>query len=123
MVALIVCCLIAFGLLVLIVRRREGMSLGLPIAYLFLLLMTHLPGAYAHVMGRDFLLHYDIDEIAMRFTAVAALCFVIGVWWARSSIPEVPIRSNVDRPRFWVFCLIGGWVCVYGLTPLYNIPS
>jgi hypothetical protein len=122
-VTLIISCLFSFVILVWILRRGQKLSLGLPIAYLFLLLMTHLPGAYAHVMGRDFLLHYDIDEIAMRFTAVAALCFVIGVWWARSSIPEVLIRSNVDRPRFWLFCLIGGWICVYGLTPLYDIPS
>lgn len=123
MTALIIVCVALFGVLLFIVRRRQELSLGLPLAYLYLLLLIHLPGAFAHVVGREFLLHYDIDEIAMRFTTVAVLCFVVGVWWARSSIRRVPVCSNVDRPRFWVFCLVGGWICVYGLAPLYNIPS
>jgi hypothetical protein len=122
MVALIICCLVSFGTLVRIVRRGGG-SLGLPIAYLFLLLMAHLPGAYAHVVGRDFLLNYDLDESAMRFTAVASVCFVFGVWWARSGVAGMPVHRYVDRRRFWLFCLIGGWIAVFGLIPFYDIPS
>jgi hypothetical protein len=85
--------------------------------------MAHLPGAFAHLVGRDFLLHYDIDAVAMRFVAVAAACFVLGVLWARSDRRDVPLRADVDRRRFWLFCLVGGWIVVYGLSPLYNIPS
>lgn len=123
MVALIISCLVSFGVLVWLLRRGQRVSLGLPVAYLYLLLLIHLPGAFAHVVGRDFLLNYDIDEIAMRYTALGTVFFVLGVWGARSLMPEWTIRRDVDRRRFWIFCLIGGWTVVYGLTPFYNIPS
>ncbi len=100
------------------------MSLGLPIAYLYSLLLIHLPGALAHITGRDFLLHSDLVNVAMRYTAVGVICFVLGCWWARSSaVHTVPIRTDVDRPRFWWFCFIGGLVLSFGLSPLYDIPS
>jgi hypothetical protein len=115
-------CLAAF-LLLLGLLRRDTVSLGLPIASLFSLLLIHLPGAFAHIVGRDLLLNSDLIEIAMRFTALGSMCFVAGVWLARSSVPRVSIRREVDRPHFWWFCLIGGWTCAYGLSPLYQIPS
>ena len=103
--------------------RRDRLSFGLPVAYLYLLLLIHVPGAFAHIVGRDFLLNSDLVEIGMGFTALGSVCFAAGVWWTRSSPLSVPIRLDVDRPRFWLFCLIGGWTCIYGLTPLYQIPS
>jgi hypothetical protein len=122
LILLIFICVAAFFWLLWLVRR-EGVSLGLPVAYLYSLLLIHVPGAFAHVAGRDFLLNSDLVEIAMRFTAIGSVCFVLGVWWARSSIAKVLIRRDVDRRRFWLFCLIGGWACVYGLSPFYDIPS
>src|SRR5579864_8653308 len=122
MVILIIICLAAFAALVWILRYSK-LSLGLPIAYLYLLLLIHVPGAFAHVVGRDFLLHSDLVEVAMRFTALGSVCFVVGVWWARLRRPDLSVRRDVDRRRFWLFCLIGGWTCVYGLSPLYDIPS
>jgi len=122
MTLLISVCVAAF-LWLLWLLRRDQISLGLPIAYLYLLLLIHVPGAFAHIMGRDFLIHSDLTETAMRFTAIGAICFVVGLSLARSSIPEVAFRRNVDRPQFWWFCLIGGWTCVYGLSPLYQFPS
>ena len=103
--------------------RRDRISLGLPIAYLYSLLLIHVPGAFAHVVGRDFLLNSDLVEVAMRFTVLGSICFVLGVWWARSWRSQILVRRNVDRRRFWLFCLIGGWACIYGLSPLYDIPS
>ena len=105
---LIFVCLAAF-LVLLWLLRRDRVSLGLPIAYLFSLLLIHVPGAFAHVVGRDFLLHSDLVELAMRFTALGSVCFVAGVWLARRSATRVSIRRDVDRPHFWWFCLIGGW--------------
>src|SRR5579864_4376206 len=122
MVILIIICLAAFAALVWILRYSK-LSLGLPIAYLYLLLLMHVPGAFAQVVGRDFLLHSDLVETAMRFTALGSVCFVLGVWWARSWSIQTSIRRDVDRRRFWLFCIIGGWICVYGLSPLYDIPS
>ncbi len=119
-------CLAAFlGLLWLL--RRDKLSLGLPIAYLFSLLLIHVPGAFAHVAGADFLLNSDLIELAMWYTAAGAVCFVAGVclarWWGSRSVPSVPDRAGVNRSRFWWFCLIVGWVCIYGMSPLYSIPS
>jgi hypothetical protein len=122
MTFLISVCLAAFfGLLWLL--RRDGASLGLPIAYLYSLFLIHVPGAFAHIMGRDFLVNSDLTEIAMRFTAIGAICFVAGVWMARSSVQQTSFRRDVDHPQFWWFCLIGGWTCVYGLSPFYQFPS
>lgn len=103
--------------------RRDGTSLGLPIAYLYSLLLIHVPGAFANIVGRDFLRNSDLIEIAMRFTAFGSLCFVVGVWLARSSAHTVSISRKADRPRFCWFCLIGGWSLIYGLSPLFRIPS
>jgi putative effector of murein hydrolase LrgA (UPF0299 family) len=122
MTFLIFICLAAFFWLLRLLRK-DRVSLGLPIAYLFGLLLIHLPGAFAHVVG-DFLpSSSDLTEIGMRFTALGSMCFVAGVWLARSSAPRMPIRREADRQDFWWFCLLGGWSCVYGLSPLYHIPS
>jgi hypothetical protein len=122
MTFLIFVCLAAF-LWLLWLLRRDGISLGLPIAYLYSLLLIHVPGAYAHIVGRDFLLNSDLIEIAMGFTALGSMCFVAGVWLATSPTPKVLIRREADRPRFWWFCLIGGWSLIYGLSPLFEFPS
>lgn len=115
-------CLAAFlGLLWLL--RRDRISFGLPIAYLFSLLLIHIPGAFAHIAGRDFLLNSDLVELAMRFTAFGSICFVAGVWLARRPVPRGLPSPAVDRLHFWWFCLLGGWACIYGLSPLYEIPS
>ena len=48
MTFLIFICLAAFlGLLRLL--RRDRVSLGLPVAYLYSLLLIHVPGAFAHI--------------------------------------------------------------------------
>jgi hypothetical protein len=122
MAFLIFVCLAAF-LVLLFILRRDRVSLGLPIAYFYLLLLIHVPGAFAHIAGRDFLLNSDLVELAMRFTAFGSICFVAGVWLARRSAPRASFCQDVDRPHFWWFCLIGGWACIYGLSPLYEIPS
>ena len=73
--------------------------------------------------ARDFLFDSDLAEIGMRFVALGSMCFVAGVWLARSSAPRMSIRREADRHSFWWFCLLGGWSCIYGLSPLYQIPS
>ncbi|MGB6719658.1 MAG: hypothetical protein WBE72_02605 [Terracidiphilus sp.] len=124
MTFLIFICLAALFWLLWILRR-DRLSLGLPIAYLYSLLLIHVPGAFAHIAGRDFLLHSDVIELGMRFTALGSICFVAGVWWARFRLSFVitPIRGEADRDHFWWFCLFGGWSLIYGLSPLFRIPS
>jgi hypothetical protein len=104
--------------------RRDRASLGLPIAYLYSLLLIHVPGAFAHVAGGDFLFNSDLVNVAMRYTALGTIVFVLGCWWGRTpGSHTITTKRNVDRPRFWWYCVIGGWVLVFGLTPLYDIPS
>jgi hypothetical protein len=124
MTFLILICLSAF-LWLLWLLRRNRVSLGLPIAYLYSLLLIHVPGAFAHVAGRDFLLQSDLTELGLRFAALGSICFVLGVWWARSrsSLSITPIRQKAERQHFWWFCLFGGWCLIYGLSPLYHVPS
>ena len=54
MTFLVFICLAAF-LWLLQLLRRDRVSLGLPIAYLYSLLLIHVPGAFAHIVGRDVL--------------------------------------------------------------------
>ena len=122
MTFLVFICLAAF-LWLLQLLRRDRVSLGLPIAYLYSLLLIHVPGAFAHIVGRDVFFNSDLVEIGMRFASLGSVCFVAGVWLAHSSTPRMPIRQEADRHQFWWFCLLGGWSCIYGLSPLYEIPS
>ena len=104
--------------------RRDRVSLGLPIAYLYSLLLIHVPGAFAHVAGADFLRNSDLVNIAMRYTALGTVFFVLGCWSGRALTSRtITTKKNVDRPRFWWYCVIGGWGLVFGLAPLYDIPS
>ena len=122
MVLWIAICIAAFfGLLALL--RRDQLSLGLPLAYLFLLLLNHVPGAYAHVVDEGLLDGSDETATGIFFTAIGSVCFVVGVWLAHSGTQRAPIVRSAPHPRFWLFCLLGGWLFTYGLSPLSQIPS
>ena len=75
-------CLAAFVWLIAMLRS-DRISLGLPVAYLSLLLLNHVPGAFVHAFGESVLDDSDAVEIGIRFTAIASMCFVGGVWLAR----------------------------------------
>src|SRR5450755_1203669 len=78
MTFLVFVCLAAF-LWLLHLLRADKVSLGLPIAYLYSLLLIHVPGAFAHIVGRDFLFNSDVVEIGMGFVSLGSVCFVAGV--------------------------------------------
>lgn len=103
--------------------RLDKVSLGLRVAYLFGLLLIHVPGALAHVVGSDVLQDTELTELGIRFTAVGAVSFVAGVWLARAQVVTPPVWRSVDRASFAVFCLIAGWLVTYGLSFLGRIPS
>jgi len=104
--------------------RRDKVSLGLPIAYLYSLLLIHVPGAFAHVAGSDVLRNSDLVNLAMRYTALGTIFFVLGCWWARTlGSHAITTKTSADRLRFWWYCVFGGWALIFGLTPLYDIPS
>src|SRR5437868_5692148 len=122
MIVSIVLCVTAFAVLVWLLRR-DRMSLGLPIAYFCGLLLIHVPGAFAHVVGGDVVRNSDLTEIGIRLTAIGATCFVAGVWLARLRVNPGPARAAANRRQFWLFCLVGGWFFTYGLSALGQIPS
>ena len=105
------------------ILRRDSCSFGLPLAYLFALLLIHVPGAIAHLVGGDVLRHSDLTEVSLGFTAIGALCYVGGVYFGRRSAPRVPALGRADRKGFWSFCLLCGWLFTFGLIGLQKIPS
>ena len=119
----ILLCGVAFVWLV-VLLRRDRLSLGLPIAYLGGLLLIHVPGAFSSLLNDDFKYNADIIEIGIRFVAIGALCFVGGVWIARAlNSNKRPLYRYPDRRQFWFFCLIGGLFVEFGLGFLDRLPS
>ena len=70
----ILVCLWSFAVLVWLLRR-DAVSLGIPIAYLFLLLLNHVPGAFAHLVGGGILSESEITARGIAFTAIGAVSF------------------------------------------------
>jgi hypothetical protein len=124
MAASIAICIAAFFWL-LFMLRRDSVSVGLPIAYLFSLLLIHVPGAYTHLVSNAASLRYsDLVATGMRFTAIGSVSFVAGVWAVRLfSTRSPPTAAKTDERRFSLFCLSGGWVATYALSSLHSVSS
>jgi hypothetical protein len=129
MILSIFVCIAALAALIWMLRIDRA-SLGLPVAYLISLLLIHVPGAYAHAVGAGLLADPEATEDGFYFAAIGAVCFIGGVMLARLSTPisTIPLAGSSpsvtpNRNSFAVFCLLGGWVFIYGLSPLHNIPS
>src|SRR5262249_1851020 len=101
--------------------RSDSASLGLPIAFLFSLLLIHVPGAYAHFGGDS----YTFTPIGIMFTAIASVSFLGGAWAVRlfSTTGAQPVVTERDERRFSLFVLIGGWFFTYALSSFYSIYS
>ena len=123
-------CVVALAL-TLLIQRTARATLGLPLAYMISLLLVHLPGAYAFAIsgGAYAGMQHFGDAIAQGIflTAIAALCFVVGVAiavgnsrWADYDFQ--PTVMNVDA-RFTAFCLLGGWFLAFGVGPLRSVPT
>jgi hypothetical protein len=121
MIVSIFICLAAFFWLLWSLRRTQ-ISLGLPIAYLFLLLLLHVPGAFAHVVGSDFLADSEETATGIYLTAIGVVSFVVGVSLSGRSALR-PINYMVDRAQYRKFCLLWGWLVVFGLSPLHNVST
>ena len=88
--------------------RRDRISLGLPIAYMYSLLLIHLPGAFAHIVGRDVVFNSDLIEMGMGFTALGSMCFV------RSIGSLVPRPKNCQSIDIRIANSFGGFACSAG---------
>ena len=115
-------CVGAFVSLVAMLRQTR-MSLGLPVAYLFGLLLNHLPGALAQSLSNGLLPGFLYTNVGMQITAVSSVSFLVGVYLAsRGRAPSLAL-APADRAGFARFCLIGGWFFTYALSFLSSIPS
>ena len=107
--------------------RRGRWSLGLPLAYLGLLLLQHVPGAIAHAFAAEEVSFGIITPTAytdtgMFLTVIGAVSFVIGValaGWRRMPTASIHRLS----PEFPKFCLYGGWLVTFAILPIANLPS
>ena len=122
MLASVLVCVAAFAGIV-IVLRRERISLGLPIAYMGSLLLIHVPGAVAHLLDRNGVLVSGraVTQIGIGLTALASVCFVVGVWLAhqRTRLPE-PAPAN--RSVYSRFCLLAGAMAT-AMALVFRVPS
>lgn len=133
-VSILVCLGVVLTLLWLL--RRDRVSLGLPVAYMIALLLIHLPGAYAFVVSNG-VYGGTATAVGMRLTAIGAVFFLVGVAAANSLKlfrPERPASPpghprygaappQPPGPRYWMFCLLGGWLLVFGVSTVIRIPT
>lgn len=110
--------------------RLNKMSLGFPIAYLFCMLLQHLPGGFAHVVADALLFDSASTQTGLKFTAIGTASFVAGVVFVqrigRVSPHAIDWKHQATIRRvhsFALFCLCGGWLVVYALGFLTRIPS
>jgi hypothetical protein len=117
-IAICIACFVSL----LVILRREALSLGLPIAYLFALLLIHVPGAYAYLVD-DSLIDASFTKTGIAFTAIGSVSFLAGVLVVSPFGTRIPPVSCLERHHFAVFCLLGGWLFTFGLGFLRSIPS
>ena len=109
--------------------RLFGTTLGLPVAYLFALLLQHLPGGIAHLAGGHFFEESSATEIGLHLTTIGTVCFVSGVLLVQRIKGKTNVHSDhrlqqgKSKRRFAHFCLYGGWAVVFGAAFLKSIPS
>ena len=109
-------CIASFVLLVMLLRK-SGISLGLPIAYLFSLLFNHVPGAVAHILGSPELTPTQYTETGIWFTAVGSVAFLVGVGVVHLGHGKQVLPSQpAHRQDFAKFCLVGGLLVTYALS-------
>jgi hypothetical protein len=119
--AVMICVATFAGVVVLL--RRDQVSLGLPVAYLGSLLLIHVPGALAHLLDRNDVLAAGrvFTQVGITLTAVGSVCFLIGVFVADRR-PDDVIPRSANRTTFARFCLFGGAAATL-VRFFYAIPS
>jgi hypothetical protein len=116
-------CIFSFFLLTWILRRGR-LSVGLPIAYLFILLFMHVPGAIAHVLAEQYLAATEATAIGIWYTSIGAASFVFGTWLSRYRNIETNAKNEPKFDLgFAIFCLVMGYAVTYGFRFAITSPS
>lgn len=132
---------VSFAVLLWSLRRGDRLSLGLPCAYLVALGLEHLPGAWAYWVTNG-MSGSPAVERGIYLAAVGAACFALGVMVINAVVPVRPARAQGARrkgpmpppgrayavpldngPKLWMFCLLGGWGLVYGISAFLRLPT
>lgn len=129
---LIALCLAAASILGALLRRG-GPSLGLPFAYFGLVLLEHLPGAWAVAAAGDNNAVTGFVQTGLYLTTIGLLAFVVGVWISRRHFAFRGGRGGIPIPKslrpelvphqFILFCLLGGWLLTFGIRIVIDAPS
>lgn len=116
-------CLGSFVAVMLLVRRRSP-SLGLPVAYLFQLMLIHVPGAVIHALPWARLNWHEVSVIGASCAAVGMVSFVAGVWLARRGrVARQTVVHHVEQRFLW-FSLFLGWAMMFAVgSVLRKVPS
>lgn len=116
-----------------LVLRQRRVSLGLPFAYSFLLMIEHVPGAWG-TLNSDSQSDLAPVAIGMSITAVGLWAFVGGTALAQINLKRFRDRGsaknhsatvrNLRIPMpFLFFCIFGGWLFFFVLRTAINLPS
>lgn len=127
--------------LMLAMLRRDRMSLGLPLAYLLLLLLNHVPGAWTYLVSQGAFGSYGVAR-GFGLTTIGVCAFVAGVAISHLVLPGIerarpgrqalqpgqdlwsnPLIQTDNGPLFWYFCLAAGWAVTFGLAAFIHVPS
>lgn len=122
MIVSVLVCLVSFAVLFALLRRDRA-SVGLPIAYLFGLLLIHVPGALAHTFGAATLLDSELTETGVFFTAIGSVAFLAGVWLAHFRPQVIPATAPESTRDFQWFCIAGGLVFTLAFTLMVRVPT
>lgn len=122
---ILACCA---SLLVLIWELRRGRSpcsLGIPLAYLLMLLMIHVPGAMVHTFPWADLPETAATQRGIELTAIGTIAFVTGVILGRIRLRRKrTARALHSIPeRFLFFSLLAGWFVIFALDTFIRVPS
>jgi hypothetical protein len=114
------------------ILRRSGLSLGLPFAYSALLLLEHIPGAWASAVVGESYSKVDFVKTGVYLTAVGLCAFVGGAWLGRRTLGsgsfaggprDLSLRLESVPSAFLIYCLIGGWFLVFAVRAVVDLPS
>lgn len=115
-----------------LIIRRDKASLGLPFAFALLLLLEHLPGAWAALAAGERYSRLAFVQTGITLTATSLCAFAGGAWLARAKMvrpiistsePQQILMPKMVTPRFIIFCLFGGWLFTFAGRALIDIPS
>lgn len=103
--------------------RRQPNSLGLPLAYLYALMLIHVPGAIAHWAAPNLYNTTQFVETGAFLAALGGAAFVAGVFAHNFFFPvdHNPLPGN-DQD-FARFCVLAGWALVFIISPIFQIAS